>query len=195
MGEIRQHMGAVAETILSLTAQSQAIGEIVATVDDLAAQSKLLAVNAAIEAAKAGDEGRGFAVVAQEVRSLAEQSKQATTQVRGILNEIQKVTGSAVLATEQGGKAVEVGVRQSLSAGESIRALAESITGAAQSAVQIAATSQQQSIGMDQVAMAMENIKTASTQTVASTKQAERAAQRLHEIGQRLKQLVERFKA
>ena len=194
MEGIRQQMSAVADSILSLSAQSQTIGTIVAAVDDLAAQSKLLAVNAAIEAAKAGDEGKGFAVVAQEVRSLAEQSKSATTQVRGILNDIQKATGSAVLATEQGGKAVEAGVRQSTSSGESISALAESLADAAQASTQIAATSQQQFVGMDQVAMAMENIKSASTQTVASTKQAEISAQRLHDLGQKLKQLVERFK-
>jgi methyl-accepting chemotaxis protein len=194
MGGIRQQMSAVAESILSLSAQGQAIGEIIATVDDLAAQSKLLAVNASIEAAKAGDEGKGFAVVAQEVRSLAEQSKQATLQVRGILSDIQKATSSAVLATEQGSKAVEAGVRQSTSSGQAIRALAESIAGAAQASTQIAATSQEQFVGMDQVAMAMENIKTASTQTVSSTRQAETAAQQLHELGQKLKQLVGRFK-
>ena len=194
MGGIRQQMGAVAESILSLSAQGQAIGEIIATVDDLAAQSKLLAVNASIEAAKAGDEGKGFAVVAQEVRSLAEQSKQATLQVRGILTDIQKATSSAVLATEQGSKAVEAGVRQSTSSGDSIRALAESIASAAQASTQIAATSQQQFVGMDQVAMAMENIKTASTQTVTSTRQAETAAQQLHALGQKLQQLLGRFK-
>ncbi len=194
MGGIRQQMGAVAESIMSLSAQSQAIGEIIATVDDMAAQSKLLAVNAAIEAAKAGEEGKGFAVVAQEVRSLAEQSKQATLQVRTILSDIQKATSSAVLATEQGSKSVEAGVRQSTASGESIRALAESIAGAAQAATQIAATSQQQFVGMDQVAMAMENIKAASTQTVASTKQAETAAHQLHQLGQKLKELVARFK-
>ena len=194
MGGIRQQMGLVAESILSLSAQGQAIGEIIATVDDLAAQSKLLAVSAAIEAARAGEEGKGFAVVAQEVKSLAEQSKQATTQVRSILNDIQKATSSAVLATEQGSKAVEMGVRQSNSAGESIGALSGNIAEAAQAATQIAATSQQQFVGMDQVALAMENIKIASTQTVASTKQAETAAQQLHDLGQKLKQLVARFK-
>lgn len=194
MNSIRQQMGGIAESILSLSAQSREIGEIIATVDDLAAQSKLLAVNASIEAAKAGDEGKGFSVVAQEVKSLAEQSKQATMRVRGILSEIQKATSKAVLATEQGSKAVESGVQQSEAAGESIGALAESISEAAQAATQIAATSQQQFVGMDQVALAMESIKSAATQTVASTKQAESAAQQLHDLGQRLKQLVERFK-
>ncbi len=191
---IRKQMGAVAESILGLSAQGQTIGEIIATVDDLAAQSKLLAVNAAIEAAKAGDEGKGFAVVAQEVRSLAEQSKQATLQVRTILNDIQKATGSAVLTTELGSKLVEAGVRQSTSSGESIRTLAASVANAAQVSTQIAAISQQQFVGMDQVAMAMENIRTASTQSVASTRQAETAARQLHELGQHLKDLVGRFK-
>ncbi len=194
MAGIRQQMSTVAESILNLSAQGQAIGEIIATVDDLAAQSKLLALNASIEAVKAGDEGKGFAIVAQEVRSLAEQSKQATTQVRGILNDIKKATSSAVLATEQGGKTVEAGVRQSVSSGESIRALAESIAGAAQASTQIAATSQQQLVGMDQVALAMENIKSASMQILASTKQAEGAARQIHELGQKLKEIVERFK-
>ena len=107
MNGIRNQMGEIAESILSLTAQSQAIGEIIASVDDLAAQSKLLAVNAAIEAAKAGDEGRGFSVVAQEVKSLAEQSKQATSQVRAILSDIQKATGRRRAfhgAGQQGGR-------------------------------------------------------------------------------------------
>ena len=194
MSGIREQMSAVAESILSLSAQGQAISEIIATVDDLAAQSKLLAVNAAIEAAKAGEEGKGFAVVAQEVRSLAEQSKLATLQVRAILSDIQKATSSAALTTEQGSKLVEAGMRQSTSSGESIRALAESVAGAAQASTQIAATSQQQFAGMDQVAMAMENIKTASMQTVTTTKQTETAAQQIHQLGQKLKALVGQFK-
>jgi methyl-accepting chemotaxis protein len=194
MEGIQRQMSAIAESIINLSTQSQAIGEIITSVDDLAAQSKLLAVNASIEAAKAGEEGKGFSVVAQEVKSLAEQSKQATAQVRGILGDIQKATSSAVLATEQGGKAVEAGVNQSSRAGESIHALTENITHAAQAATQIAATSQEQYVGVDQVTIAMENIKTASSQTVASTRQAEAAAQQLHELGQHLKQVVERFK-
>src|SRR2546429_5481422 len=123
MQGIRGQMSSIAESILSLSAQSQAIGAIIASVDDLAAQSKLLAVNAAIEAAKAGEQGKGFAVVAQEVKSLAEQSKQATVQVRKLLNDIQKATSAAVMATEQGNKAVEAGVKQSTEAGGSIRVL------------------------------------------------------------------------
>jgi len=194
MSHIREQMESIAGSIVRLSEQSQTIGEIIATVGDLAEQSNLLAVNAAIEAAKAGEQGKGFAVVAQEVKSLAEQSKQATAQVRTILSDIQKATSAAVMATEQGSKAVEAGVKQSGEAGQSIRMLTDSITEAAQAATQIAASSQQQLVGMDQVALAMESIKQASTQNAASTKQAESAAQNLNELGQKLKQLVEQYK-
>ncbi len=194
MSRIREQMETIAESIVSLSEQSQAIGEIIATVNDLAEQSNLLAVNAAIEAAKAGEHGKGFAVVAQEVRSLAEQSKQATAQVRTILNDIQKATNAAVMATEQGSKAVEAGERQSGEAGESIRLLADSISESANSTTQIAASSQQQMAGMDQVFQAIDNIKEASALSVTSTQQAEQSAQDLHELGQKLKRLVEQYR-
>ncbi|MEK6210806.1 MAG: CHASE3 domain-containing protein [Pseudomonadota bacterium] len=194
MNRIRQQMEAIAASMVRLSEQSQAIGQIIATVEDLATQSNLLAVNAAIEAAKAGEHGKGFGVVAQEVKSLAEQSRQATNQVRTILGDIQKATGAAVMATEEGGKAVEAGTRQTEVAGGSIQALAGSVNEAAQAATQIAASSQQQLVGVDQVAGAMESIKQASAQNVASAKQMETAARNLNELGQRLKQMVERYK-
>ncbi|MGA2615921.1 MAG: CHASE3 domain-containing protein [Spirochaetia bacterium] len=194
MNRIREQMEFIAGSIVRLSEQSQAIGEIITTVNDLAEQSNLLAVNAGIEAAKAGEQGKGFAVVAQEVKSLAEQSKQATAQVRGILGDVQKATSAAVMATEQGSKVVEAGVKQSAEVSEAIRQLSESIAEAAQSSTQIAASSQQQVVGMDQVAQAMESIKVASAQNVAGTKQAETAAQQLHELGERLKQLVAQYR-
>lgn len=194
MQRIQEQMESIAESIVRLSEQSQAIGEIIATVNDLAEQSNLLAVNAAIEAAKAGEQGKGFAVVAQEVKSLAEQSKQATAQVRTILGDIQKATSTAVLATEQGSKAVQAGVKQTAETGEAIRLLADSVNEAAQAATQIAASSQQQMVGMDQVALAMENIKQASVQNVSGTKQAEVAAQSLHQLGQKLQQLAAQYK-
>jgi methyl-accepting chemotaxis protein len=194
MNRIRQQMDAIAAAMVRLSEQGQAIGQIIATVEDLATQSNLLAVNAAIEAAKAGEHGKGFGVVAQEVKSLAEQSRQATNQVRTILGDIQKATGAAVMATEEGGKAVEAGTRQTEAAGGSIQALAGSVNEAAQAATQIAASSQQQLVGVDQVAGAMESIKQAATQNVASAKQLEVAARNLNELGQRLKSMVERYK-
>lgn len=194
MHRIQEQMESIAESIVRLSEQGQAIGEIIATVNDLAEQSNLLAVNAAIEAAKAGDQGKGFAVVAQEVKSLAEQSKQATAQVRTILGDIQKATGGAVMATEQGNKAVEAGVKLSAEVGESIRVLAESIAEAARAATQIAVSAQQQLVGMDQAVLAIQNIREASIQNMASTKQTEGAAHNLHELGVRLKQLVARYR-
>jgi methyl-accepting chemotaxis protein len=194
MNRIREQMEAIAESTVRLSEQSQAIGEIVDSVNDLAEQSNLLAVNAAIEAAKAGEQGKGFAVVAQEVKNLAEQSKQATAQVRKILSDIQKGIGVAVMTTEQGSKAVEGGVNQSLAAGESIRMLSESIAESAHAAAQIAASTQQQLVGMDQVALAMENIKQGGNQNTAATRQAEAAAQNLQDLGQKLKGLVGQYK-
>jgi methyl-accepting chemotaxis protein len=191
---IQSQVEAIAESVVRMSEQSQAIGEIIATVNDLAEQSNLLAVNAAIEAAKAGEQGKGFAVVAQEVKSLAEQSKQATSQVRTILSDIQKATTAAVMATEQGSEAVEAGVLQTTEAGETIRQLVESLTEAAQAASQISASSQQQLVGTDQVALAMENIKQASAQNVAGTRQTETAARNLHELGQKMKLLVVQYK-
>ncbi len=194
MGRIREQMEAIAASMVRLSEQSQAVGQIIASVEDLATQSNLLAVNAAIEAAKAGEHGKGFGVVAQEVKSLAEQSRQATNQVRAILTDIQKATTSAVMATEQGSKAVEAGAKQTEVAGEAIQALGASVNAAAGAATQIAASSQQQLVGVDQVAGAMESIKQASAQNVAGAKQLETAARNLNELGQRLKLMVERYK-
>jgi methyl-accepting chemotaxis protein len=194
IGRLREQMEYIAETIVSLSERNQAIGEIIATVDDLAEQSNLLAVNAAIEAAKAGEYGKGFVVVAQEIKSHAEQSKQATKQVRGILNDIQKASTAAVLAAETGSKTVEAAVNQSAGTGDAIKDLYKSIAEASQAVTQIAASSQQQLVGMDQVALAMVNIKHATTQNATSTKQVESTVRSLQDLGKRLKKIVERYK-
>jgi len=193
MGRVKEQMESIADTVVSLSEQSQAIGEIIATVNDLAEQSNLLAVNASIEAAKAGEQGRGFSVVSQEMKNLAEQSKQATAQIRGILNDIQKGISSAVMTTEQGAKSVNEGVTLAIKAGESIQTLSGSINEAAEAAVQIAASNQQQLVGMSQVGSAMENIKTASEETAASTRQIEESAQALQRLGQQLQGMVSRY--
>jgi methyl-accepting chemotaxis protein len=191
---ISKQMDEIAQTVILLSEQSQSIGGIIASVTDLADQSNLLAVNAAIEAARAGEHGKGFAVVAQEIRNLANQSKQATLQVRKILNDVQKATSAAVLASEQGNRAVEAGVKKSELAGNAIRILAESSGEAVQVSIQIVASSQQQLIGMDQIGMAMQNINQASNETAASMTQTEEAIKNLHELGGKLKELVEKFK-
>jgi methyl-accepting chemotaxis protein len=194
MNRIREQMESIAESIVKLSEQSQAIGEIIASVDDLAEQTNLLAVNAAIEAAKAGEQGKGFAVVAQEIKSLADQSKQATAQVRTILNDIQKAVSAAVMATEQGSKAVEDGVKQSAQSGGAIQTMSNGVEEAAKASTQIVASDQQQQVGMDQVALSMEAMKQASIQNADAAKQLETAVQSLRELAQRLKQVVERYK-
>ena len=190
MRRIRQQMDAIATSMLRLSEQGQTIQQIIATVEDLAAQSNVLAVNASIEAAKAGEQGKGFAVVAQEVRSLAEQSKQATSQVRAILKDIQAATSIAVMATEQGTHVVETGVKQYAVAGESILALARNVTEGAHAVTQIAASSQQQLVGMDQVATAIQSIKVAADQNADSARELETSAQHLNALGQKLRELV-----
>ncbi|MBS7660636.1 methyl-accepting chemotaxis protein [Pseudomonas lalucatii] len=194
MGQIREQMQAVAESIMRLGEQSQAIGEIVASVGDLAEQSNLLGVNASIEAMKAGEAGKGFSVVAQEVKALADQSKQATTQVRGILGEIQKAMTKAVLLAEQGSKTVESGFERAQSSGDAIRSLSSNIETSSEVALQIAATSQQQMIGMDQIASAMANIRQASQDNVGGTQQVDLAARNLHQLGLKLQGLASRFR-
>jgi len=194
INKIGTQMESIAESIIKLSEQSRAIAEIIASVNDLAEQTNLLSVNASIEAAKAGEQGKGFAVVAQEIKNLADQSKQSTTQVRTILNDIQNAISGAVMSTEQGNKAVDSTIIQSGQTATAIETLSKTIEEAAQAAIQIAASSQQQSVGMDQTVRAMENIKLASTQNAATTKQLESASHILNDMGQKLKQLIDQFK-
>ncbi len=194
MNKIRQQMNAISAMVVRLSEQSHTIGEITATVSELAEQSNLLSVNAAIEAAKAGEHGKGFTVVAQEIKTLANRSKEATGQVRNILRDIQKSISSAVMATEEGGKAVDEGLRLTHLSGDAIRSLTESVMEASNAAIQIAASSQQQLEGMDQVVTAMENIREASMQAVISTQQSVDSVNDLQKVGQKLDELMKLYK-
>ncbi len=193
--DVKARLGSLAERVLTLAEHGQRIAEITATVSDLADQSQLLAVNAAIEAAKAGETGRGFAVVATEVKGLAEQSKQSAGQVRGILGEIQKATQSAVMAAEQAVKTSEAGAAVAASAGAAIGGLSDSASASAQAARQVLAAAQQQMAGIEQIALAMRNIQQSSSQSVAGTRQIERAAHDLTAEARRLVALVGRGSA
>jgi methyl-accepting chemotaxis protein len=194
MEEIQERVEAIARDIVTLSEQMQQIGEITATVNDLADQSNILALNASIEAAKAGEHGKGFAVVATEVRNLAEQSKGATTQVRRILGDIQKATTAVVFATEQGTKVVEEGLELSGRAGEGIRSLAETIREASHAVQQIAASAHQQSVGMDQIAYAIKDVNESTSQFVAGAQQSQQAAEDLNELSRQLAALTERYR-
>lgn len=187
---IRRRVEDIADNILVLSEHTQQIGEIIAAVNNLADQSRMLALNASVEAARAGEEGKGFAVVAMEVRNLADQNRDATVQVREILGEIQRATNSAVMVTEEGSKGVDQGQELVNTAGGSIRDLASAIEEAAMAAMQIAASTRQQTIGMDQLTQAMRTIKHATTETVSSTMQVEASVQRLREAANRLNDLI-----
>lgn len=187
---IRRKVEDIADNILVLSEHTQQIGEIIATVNNLADQSRMLALNASVEAARAGEEGKGFAVVAMEVRNLADQNRDATVQVREILGEIQRATNSAVMVTEEGSKGVDSGQQRVNKAGEAINELAKAIEEAAMAAMQIAASTRQQTIGMDQLTGAMRTIKHATTETVSSTMQVEASVQRLREAANRVNEVL-----
>ncbi|HOW05607.1 methyl-accepting chemotaxis protein [Methanospirillum hungatei] len=194
MNHINQQMESIASNVIRLSEQSQAIGEIIASVTDIAEQSNLLAVNASIEAAKAGEFGKGFGVVAQEIKNLAEQSKQATTNIRNILTDIQRGISSTVISTEQGTKTVATGMKLTKEAQEAILVLNQGISDAARAGIQITASSQEQVVGMDQISMAMENIRTAAQNNLEVTRQVEKTARDLHDLGNSLKEITERFR-
>ena len=194
MTEIRDKVETIAQDILALSEQTAQIGEITTTVNDLADQSNMLALNAAIEAAKAGEQGKGFAVVATEVRSLAEQSKQATAQVQSILSEIQKGTNAAVLATEEGTRVVEEGVSLVQRAGEVIAQLAETIRETAQAAQQISASAHEQRVGMEQISQGMQDVSQVTAQFVAAAQQTQVSAEGLNQLARTLNRLTENYR-
>ena len=194
MNRIKNQMDSIANIVVKLSEQSQQIGEITSSVNELAEQSNLLAVNAAIEAAKAGEQGKGFTVVAQEIKNLSQRSKESTEQIRIILRDIQKSISSAVMVTEEGTRVVEEGIKLTTSSGEVIRYLSENINDAAKAAIQIAASSQQQLEGMDQIASAMENIKESSVQSAAGTQQSVESVTILNKLGEKLNQMMDQYK-
>lgn len=191
---IRRRVEDIADNILVLSEHTQQIGEIIATVNNLADQSRMLALNASVEAARAGEEGKGFAVVAMEVRNLADQNRDATVQVREILGEIQRATNAAVMVTEEGSKGVDSGQQRVNRAGMSIADLSKAIEDAAMAAMQIAASTRQQTIGMDQLTNAMRTIKHATTETVSSTMQVEASVQRLRDAARRVNDALAGFR-
>jgi methyl-accepting chemotaxis protein len=190
MDHIKAQVNSIAENILALSERTQQIGDIITTVNELASQSNILALNAAVEAARAGEHGKGFAVVAVEVRNLAEQSRQATTQVRTILLDIQKAINTTVMVTEEGTKVVEHGVIQAEQSGKVIRQLAEVIDQSSLLSTQIAAGGRQQTTGIEQIAIAMQNIKQVTMQGLSSTRQTEKAVRDLNELAKRLQQTL-----
>lgn len=194
MHKIDQQMQEISQTIAKLSEQNRSIGEITSTVNDIADQSNLLAVNAAIEAAKAGEHGRGFNVVAQEIRSLSEQSKKSTAQVKEILSDIQNSIQKAVDAIASGSGTVEEGIKLVAEDRRVVEMLTETVEDSMQASIQISSSSQQQMTGMEQIVPAMENIRQASDQNVEAIRQVKDASAELNELGRRLKEIMDNYR-
>jgi methyl-accepting chemotaxis protein len=191
---IHEQAEAVAQNIVALSEKTQMVGDILATVNDIAEQSHLLALNAAIEAAAAGEHGRTFSVVAGEIKNLADQSKAATVQVKTILGDIQKEINTSVMLTEEAVKRVDIGKHQADVAASAIRDMAANIDQSVQAFQQIVAGTNQQQIGFDNVMQALKDMSRASEQATTSNRATEKAAASLTTIAAQLRAATERYR-
>ena len=189
-----EQVNKIAASMTGLSDRTLQVGEIISSVKDLAEQSNLLALNASIEASKAGDHGRGFAVVAMEMRNLAEQSKQAAVQIRAILQEIQRSARDAAEATDEGSKRASAAMGLARSAGEAIEGLAMVIRESAVAARQIANNTRQQTIGVDQMVTAIAELSQAINESAEGTRTIESGTAALSEISKQLAAAVQRYR-
>lgn len=191
MDAIRAEVTGIAREILELSEKHLQIGEIVESVSAIAEQSNLLAVNASIEAAKAGEAGRGFAVVATEVNALAEKSKEATREIRALLAEIQKSSNATVMVTEQGTKRVEEGSEVIARLGQSVEEFREVLEESAEMGRKISLATEQQQMGLEQIGQAMRTIEDASKSSASGARQLEHAASEVQMVSSRVVGIVE----
>jgi len=188
--KVREQMLSIKRSMLHLDNQSKTIGEIISTVDDLAQQTKLLAVNASIAAVKAGEHGKGFAVVAQEIKHLSLQSTEATRSVRESLGEISTAAEQATLNTELCQQAVAESEDVISQASDSITVLAEKVRLSAQAAERIEVSNQQQLVGMQQVVQAMAELSSVGNRAVNRVKDVEQSVSELNALAQELNVLL-----
>lgn len=191
---VRERVQMISRAILDLSRQTKQVDEITSVVNAMAQQSKMLALNASIEAAKAGDAGKGFAVVAAEVKSLAEQSEQSTLQVKKILEDIRISTDKAVMVTEDGVHGVDDGVQMIEKTGDVIRSLNDVIREASIASQQIEAAVRQESSGVEQITVAMNEINSVTASFVSGAHRTTEAMNNLHEVMLKLKSNVDQYK-
>jgi methyl-accepting chemotaxis protein len=190
MSEIRLHVGNIAETIIKLGELTQRIDAIIMSVSEIATQSNLLALNASIEAARAGTQGRGFAVVAEEVRALSQQSTSASAQVRALLSEIQSAVKQTVEATQSGIQGVDNGVKMTREADDIMQSLSASVNESFKSVKAIYDVIRQQAVDLEEIAIAMERIERITTQNLASTRMVETVSLNLNHLSAELQHVV-----
>lgn len=178
----------------SLGERSKQIGEIVSVINDIADQTNLLALNAAIEAARAGEQGRGFAVVADEVRKLAERTAKATSEIGEMIKAIQDEVSRAVHSMEEGTKRVEVGVDFSVQAGNALRDIVKSVNELHSMVQQIASATEEMSTVSETISGDIETIASVSKETSAGSEQIAQASSDLARLASNLQNIVGQFK-
>jgi len=194
MQRIRSEVQSISKKIKSLGDRSLEISEIVNTIEDIASQTNLVALNAAIEAAGAGEAGLRFAVVADEVRKLAERSAKATKDIAVLIKNVQSDTQEAIVVMEQGTQEVESGYRMTVQAGESLKAIADVSHRSAELAQDISQATQQQVRGAESVAQAMQSIQAVAAQTERGVLDARRTVDELARLAEELTAGLARFK-
>ena len=191
--DIRAQVEDISQRIAQLADRTQQIGSITATVKDLADQSNMLALNAAIEAVRSGEHGKGFAVVAREIRSLADQSIQATSRVREILEDIGGAIRGAVAITERGAQKIEGGLLQVKASGDNLRELSNIVKDNSAAVRQIAAAVSQQNAGITQIFGAVTDQTRMMDETLRRLETTTQAAAVLKSLAERVSAVVKRF--
>jgi len=194
MGQISEKVQESARTVESLGARSDQIGAIIGTIEDIADQTNLLALNAAIEAARAGEQGRGFAVVADEVRALAERTSRATREISAMIKAIQGETRGAVTAMEQGVSQVEAGTVEASRSGEALGNILQQISDVAMQVNQIATAAEQQTSTTSEISHNMSQIMDVVQSTSQGAHESAQDAARLNEYAEELQKLVHQFR-
>jgi methyl-accepting chemotaxis protein len=193
MSKIAERVKGAATTVESLGARSDQIGAIVGAIEDIADQTNLLALNAAIEAARAGEQGRGFAVVADEVRALAERTTKATKEISEMIKAIQLETQNAVSAMNVGVREVEQGTAEAGRSGDALQDILDKIVNVTMQANQIATAAEEQTATTSEITNNIQMISEVIEQTANGSQQAANAAEQLKQMADELKQAVSRF--